>query len=85
MIVLSPIFTGSSQVPIYCHREAYFDVESTCPINCTVETPDVVYSSVVQEVSSKKLTTYVSKNVYTHYITCYVFIVGSDMFIGLDS
>ncbi len=51
MIVLSPIFTGSSKVPIYCKNKASFDEAHSCLSNCTIATDDVIYSSVVQEVS----------------------------------
>ncbi|ODM95999.1 Organic cation transporter protein [Orchesella cincta] len=49
MIVLSPVFTGSSKVPMYCKRETYFHEDDACTANCTIETSDVVYSSIVQE------------------------------------
>ncbi|CAL8121746.1 unnamed protein product [Orchesella dallaii] len=49
MIVLSPVFTGSSKVPMYCKKESYFYEDDACGANCTVETPDIVYSSIVQE------------------------------------
>jgi hypothetical protein len=53
-VVLSPIFTGTSHVPIYCGRESYITEEegsSTCNVNCTLDpNGDAVYSSIVQEV-----------------------------------
>ncbi|CAG7815908.1 unnamed protein product, partial [Allacma fusca] len=49
MITLSPIFTGSSKVPLYCNNETAFLEINNCGLDCTHPVGDEIFSSVVQE------------------------------------
>ncbi|CAG7826199.1 unnamed protein product, partial [Allacma fusca] len=49
MITLSPIFTGSNNVPLFCTNETEFLEINNCGLNCTVPVGDEIFSSVVQE------------------------------------
>ena len=57
MIVLSPIFTGTSQVPTFCEdiNEDLSFLNSSCISNCTVGGDSRVHNSIVQEVDQHKL------------------------------
>ncbi|CAG7733370.1 unnamed protein product, partial [Allacma fusca] len=49
MIILSPVFTGTDKVPMYCSNQSSYIDTYACGINCTESTGDEVLSSIVQE------------------------------------
>ena len=53
LIILSPVFTGTSKVPLFCTNKTQFLEDFSCLENCTEATGDEIFSSVVQEVIIK--------------------------------